>query len=110
MSAGGDVVVWLLIFFLYWAACRLHTWYTNDDIPTAQYFCPAAEDRVPLNEYDASPIVWKDGVSAYGYRCSVCGSVHVYDLGIAPCPIYQGDKLKFKLTSEGLAQAEYNAN
>lgn len=110
MQALWDVLIWILFPVAYWVICRIHTWWTTDDIPNTQYFCPAIEDRVPLNEYGEVSIVWKDGESAYGYECTVCGSVHVYDLGIAPAPIYTGDKLKFEITSEGMVQAELDAD
>lgn len=106
MESLGSIVVFLFLVFLYWVATRIHSRYFTEDIPNTQYFCPHAEERIPLNEYGESEIVWKDGESAYGYSCTVCGSVHVYDLGIAPAPIYQGDRIKFKVTSDGLVQTQ----
>jgi len=107
MEPVQNVVVWLLIFALCWVVFRIHTWYVTDNTPNTKYFCPAAEQRVLIDDHDGSrEIVWKDGVSAYGMECEVCGSVHVWDLDIAPCPIYQGDKIRFRITTDGLVQTK----
>lgn len=85
-------------------------YFSTTEIPPTQYYCPAMEERIPLNEYGESGIVWEDGDSSYGFQCTVCGSVHVYNLGIAPFPVYQGDRIKLKLTAEGLVQSELDKN
>lgn len=92
----GEWVVYafsLFLCFLWLLYGYVKDRFFKEEKPKTQYFCPAVEDRIPLNAHGESEIVWKDGKSAYGYSCTVCGSVHVYDLGIAPAPIYVGDNI-----------------
>lgn len=87
---------------LAWAAA---TWLrrTEPDAAVAQ-MCPRTSERLhpdDLQGYSASRNV------SY-HKCSECGRWHVWQWG-PPAPIYVGDKIRLKVTSDGVAEAELDA-
>lgn len=103
----ANIALIALLWLLWEIGWRLKRRWFEEETLSTQLYCPYREGRVPIADDYRKNVVWQDG-SCYGYHCEECGRVHTWDFGIAPAPVHTGDKIRFRITAEGLVATKPN--
>lgn len=80
----------------------------SDDEPTTKYYCPKDPSRTEIS-VNPQRIEWREG-SEMDIDCDKCEAVHIWNLGIAPAPVYVGDRIVFTITIDEMVQSKLDSD
>lgn len=92
----------------YWALKR-RLWDETEKHSVSLY-CPNRDGEVPIAHEETPPVRYNSAAGETTYACEACGRYHTWQWVAAPAPIYVGDEIRLQITSDGVVQAELDAD